>query len=167
MIPAERLSQYLTSPTVTVGQIMPTGAWLFWRVKVLAPSELISIPEFSGIMAGNVDEAFRKAMGVEGDDSASDATGGTFDRIAKVLALNLKVANTLITHVEIDGQSQAVSFVASRDEENAEEGKIFIGILELGATSTGDHVLAAVLSAALSGLRGAGERMGTFRGNGG
>jgi len=167
MIPTSVLSAALAAPTLTVGQVMPTGAWLFWRVKVLAPSELISIPEFSGIMAGNVDEAFRKAMGVEGDDPASDSTGANFDRIAKVLALNLKVANTLVTHVEFDGQSQAVSFVASREEENAEEGKIFIGILELGATNTGEPVLAAILSAALSGLRGAGERLNTFRGNSG
>lgn len=167
MIPTSVLSAALAAPTLTVGQVMPTGAWLFWRVKVLAPSELYSIPEFTGIMAGNVDVAFQKAMGVEPGEDPSKAGEVNLGRVAKLLALNLKVANTLITHVEINEQSQAISFVSSREEESAEEGKIFVGILELGATGTGESVLSAILSAALSGLRGAGERLGTFRGNGG
>jgi hypothetical protein len=167
MIPTSVLSAALAAPTLTVGQVMPTGAWLFWRVKVLAPSELYSVPEFTGIMAGNVDVAFQKAMGVEPGEDPSKAGEVNLSRAAKLLALNLKVANLLVTHVELGGDAQPVSFVGSREEENAEEGKIFVGILELGMTGTGEPVLSAILSAALSGLRGAGERLNTFRGNSG
>lgn len=156
----------LAAPTRVVSQVLPSGeeaapTVIQWRVSVLTPSEMLEMSALATAFEGGLVTLHQKAKGLR-DDGDGSPDVAVQQQFFKMLG---EITCKVVTAVSVDGGQtwEPVVIVPSRQEEDASQGRIFVGTLELGTSPDGDSVLGAVFQASFGALLEAQKKVGNFR----